>query len=538
MEPQVKQQIAERLKTANNVLVTVSANPSVDQLAAAIGFTLLLNKLGKHGTAVFSGEVPSTLEFLQPEQTIEKNTDSLRDFIISLDKSKADKLRYKVEDKVVKIFITPYRTSLSDKDLEFSQGDFNVDAVVALGVKTQKDLDEAIVAHGRILHDATVISINLQDKSTLGNINWNESDASSLCELLVSLGESLGPGLFDAQMATAFLTGIVAETSRFSNDKTSPRTMTIAAHLMSVGANQQLIASKLEKPAPPPEEPKPEDKPAEEAEEKTPAEPADKPAEVPAELPKPATEMAKEEPKTSANDGSLKIDHGLTVPPLDLATLEASSEEEEEAQDQIDIDQEGTLHRLDLEDKNTDSAPADDKDGSRLITEPPTMNGQLTANTEPEKLEPSVDPLSMAAEAAPLLDHEEPAAAITPTPGPDQPPTPHEARAAVDEAIQAAPVGSQPLPPIEALNAHPIDLSSPATGNQTGATTEAQPTPEIGQAKPSVDSFSAQNGIAETTGPATPPPPVPPPMMPPTYLQSPPPANDDENNPQDPLAAI
>ena len=53
----------------------------------------LLNKLGKHATAVFSGQVPSTIEFLQPEKTLEKNTDSLRDFIIALDKSKADKLR-------------------------------------------------------------------------------------------------------------------------------------------------------------------------------------------------------------------------------------------------------------------------------------------------------------------------------------------------------------------------------------------------------------------------------------------------------------
>ena len=35
---------------------------------------------------VRSGSVPSTLEFLQPEDTLEQNTDSLRDFIISLDK--------------------------------------------------------------------------------------------------------------------------------------------------------------------------------------------------------------------------------------------------------------------------------------------------------------------------------------------------------------------------------------------------------------------------------------------------------------------
>src|SRR3982751_4664630 len=144
METPAKQQVVERLKQATNVLVTVSNNPSVDQLAACIGLTLLLNKMGKHATAVFSGQVPSTIEFLKPADTIEKNTDSLRDFIIALDKSKADKLRYKVEDNVVKIFITPYKTSLSSDDLEFSQGDFNVDVVVALGVERQEDLDEAI----------------------------------------------------------------------------------------------------------------------------------------------------------------------------------------------------------------------------------------------------------------------------------------------------------------------------------------------------------------------------------------------------------
>src|SRR5581483_9819169 len=125
-----KQQIAERVKQASRFLVTVNANPTVDQLAACIGLTLMLNKLGKHATAVFSGKVPSTIEFLQPEKTLELNADSLRDFIISLDKNKADKLRYKVEDDVVRIFITPYRTSLSEKDFVFSEGDYNVEVVM------------------------------------------------------------------------------------------------------------------------------------------------------------------------------------------------------------------------------------------------------------------------------------------------------------------------------------------------------------------------------------------------------------------------
>ncbi len=244
-----RQQAAERIKQANNILVTVSNNPSVDQLAACIGLALAINKMGKHGTAVFSGQIPSALEFLQPEKTIEKNTDSLRDFIIALDKSKADKLRYKVEDTVVKIFITPYRTSISDKDLEFSQGDFNVDVVLAIGVHSQAELDQAITSHGRILHDATIITLNTRPGGELGSVNWLDPSASSLSELAVQLLDTLDRNLMDGQIATSFLTGIVAETERFSNAKTSPQTMSISAELMGAGANQQLVAMKLEEPA-------------------------------------------------------------------------------------------------------------------------------------------------------------------------------------------------------------------------------------------------------------------------------------------------
>lgn len=244
-----KQQIVEKIKGNSNILVTVSTNPSVDELSAALGLTLLLNKMNKHATAVFSGAIPPAITFLDPQKTFENTVDSLRDFIIALDKEKADHLRYKVDGDVVKIFITPYRTTISGDDLEFSQGDYNVELVLALGVKNRNNLDTALEAHGRILHDATVMTMSIgDDKSELGSLDWHEQGASSLSEMLVSLSDSLkaDKALVDEQIATAFLTGIVAATDRFSNNRTSSRVMTIAAQLMAAGANQQLIASKLE----------------------------------------------------------------------------------------------------------------------------------------------------------------------------------------------------------------------------------------------------------------------------------------------------
>ena len=242
-----KAAIVDAIKKSTNILVTVAHDPSVDSLAAALGFSLMLNKLDKHATAVFSGSIPPAITFLEPEKTFEGTVDSLRDFIIAIDKDKADRLRYKVEGDVVRIYITPYRTNISEKDLDYSQGDFNVDMIIALGVEKQSDLDAAITAHGRILHDATVVTVNTGDvKSSIGSLDWFDDKASSLCEMLMSLSEALQSNLLDEQIATALLTGIVAATDRFSNARTTPRVMTMSAQLMAAGANQQLIAEKLE----------------------------------------------------------------------------------------------------------------------------------------------------------------------------------------------------------------------------------------------------------------------------------------------------
>ena len=377
MDNTAKSQLVEKLQSATNILVTVSSNPSVDQLAACVGLTLLLNKFGKHATAVYSGETPSTLEFLQPEQTLEKNTDSLRDFIIALDKSKADKLRYKVEDDMVRIFITPFRVSLTAADLEFSQGDFNVDLVLALGVSRQEDFDAAIIAHGRILHDAVVSSISTASDANLGSINWSEPTASSLSEIVVALAHALGDDLLDSQVATALLTGIVSETARFSNEKTTPQTMSISAELMAAGANQQLVATKLAES----------DQPAAQLQSQT-------------KTPVDAAPTADQPPKNE--DGTLDIDHDS----IEAVLQDLQAEDNDQSAPEVAALEELPAPETELPEAAAEAAsdlgtPSNKQ--SRLIIEPPTLGGTLTANSEPERLDPGNNILGMPTEPQPAL---------------------------------------------------------------------------------------------------------------------------------------
>ena len=242
---EVMNQVIEKINAAENVLVALSNNPSVDEMAAAIGLTLFLDKMGKHATAIYSGETPNALEFLRPAETFESNTSSLQDFIIALDKEKADHLRYKIDGAYVKVYITPYRTTLGENDFEFSHGDFNVDLVIALNVKAATDLDGALREHGRIMHDASAINITTGVPGRFGEIEWSNPETSSVSEMVANLAFALPKTKIDKDIATAFLTGIVATTNRFSNEKTTPATMNMSAKLMQEGADQQLISKNI-----------------------------------------------------------------------------------------------------------------------------------------------------------------------------------------------------------------------------------------------------------------------------------------------------
>lgn len=467
-----KQQLIDKLKSANNILVTVSANPSVDQLSACIGLTIALNKLDKHATAVFSGDIPETIEFLRPEETLEKNTDSLRDFIIALDKAKADKLRYKVEDKVVKIFITPYRTSISEDDLDFSQGDFNVDVVVALGVQNQQDLDQAITAHGRILHDATVVGINNEAGGELATINWIDQQASSLSELVAKLTKQLDKKLTDEQIATAYLTGIVAATDRFRNEKTSADTMSVSADLMAAGANQQLVTSELEHAVDLRSRPEVEHS----SERNVPNQPA--------------------KARAEKNDGTLEIDHGAPQPE-EPKTEETTAAAPQSPEDTAQLPAITNVHSHPDEGKEPE-AYHEPGYGRDVMTEPPTFGGALTANDKQvtETFQPSAD-FADGDQSSHLLTHaaseneqsakvetQEPVSLPSPDPLPgtleldmskDVPPAP----AQPSEPLPAFAAPAQPLPPTPPAEVQPSESSNDLSAFASTPPESAAPSPTV-----------------------------------------------------------
>ena len=241
-----EEKVIAKINDAHNILIALSSDPSVDEISAAIGLAMHLDRMGKRATAIYSGHTPNALEFLKPDETFETSADALQDFVIALSKEKADHLRYKLDGDYVKIYITPYKARISEEDLDFSYGDYNVDLVLALGVSNGIDLDSALREHGRIMHDATIVNVTTGNPGKFGEIEWSNKATSSVSEMLANLLYNIdGEVKIDPEEATAFLTGIVAATDRFSKANTTADTMEIASRLMDSGAKHQLISKNI-----------------------------------------------------------------------------------------------------------------------------------------------------------------------------------------------------------------------------------------------------------------------------------------------------
>ena len=245
---QLPEKVAEKIQRGANILIALSKDPNLDEMSAAIALAIVLDQQKKHVTAIYSGKTPNALEFLKPEETFEKDTSSLQDFIIALNKSKADHLTYKLDGDYVKIYITPYKGQVKKEDLEYSYGDYNVDLVIVFNVNAGTEIDSALSEYGRIMHDASAINITSGLPGRFADLEWSDPEKSSVCEMVYDLLKELEITELSQEVATALLTGILSATERFSNNRTKPTTMAVASKLMEAGADQQLISANILKP--------------------------------------------------------------------------------------------------------------------------------------------------------------------------------------------------------------------------------------------------------------------------------------------------
>lgn len=246
-----KQQTSEAIRQAETILILTGQRPSVDQVVAVIGLAAILRKFGKRVSPVISDNLPASVQMLDTSG-VERNLGGLRDFILKLDmrKTQVDSLRYEPAGDKLNIFITPAKGGFAPSDVTFDYGQpsFAYDLAIVLGVPTRARLDRAYEQNQDLFANIPLVNLDFhRSNEGYGAVNLIEPNASSLCEMLVALSESLQGGIIDAEIATTLLMGIIASTDRFTAAHTTSKSLTVAAQMMAAGARQQAVVKALYK---------------------------------------------------------------------------------------------------------------------------------------------------------------------------------------------------------------------------------------------------------------------------------------------------
>lgn len=243
------QQIKKLIEDKKHILITFRQDGKGDAIASAAALVLFLNKIGKRvDVACANFSLPKNLTFLKEAKEIKPEIGHLQKFIILVDITKTgiQELSYDVKNDNLRIFVTPKSGSITKEDIRTAQSDFKYDLVFTLDTSDLMSLGGIYANNSDFWYQTTIINIDHQPSNEhFGHINIVDLTMSTTAEILFNLCKEIKPEYVNADIATAFLTGIIAGTNSFKKNNVRPQTLATASELVNLGADRDYIIKNL-----------------------------------------------------------------------------------------------------------------------------------------------------------------------------------------------------------------------------------------------------------------------------------------------------
>lgn len=183
-------QVVELIENKQNFAITTHVRPDGDGVGSSLGLYWLLRSLGKSAEVIACDEIPGAYQSLPGVEDIRrvKAIDKQYDAVFIIECSDV------------------FRPGISDLEKEFT---VNID------------------------HHAT--------SEHFGSINWIDSTASAVGEMIYNLCKAIG-GRITAEIAECLYMALVTDTGSFHYSNTTDRTLKVASELLKSGAKPAKIA--------------------------------------------------------------------------------------------------------------------------------------------------------------------------------------------------------------------------------------------------------------------------------------------------------
>lgn len=243
------QQVFEIIKRSSRPLICVPSGGGPDAYAAALGLSKVLKKLEKKSVIVAAdGPVPKNLHFIGGHQEVTTRLENLRQFVIELDASKTpvDELSYEVKGERLYVYLSPKKGFWDQNDVRTSSSGYRFDLIICVGSPDYESCAHLYSENPDFFFRTPVINIDHSPENEhYGQMNVVDLTASAVGEVCHDLFESIEPGLIDEEVATAFLTGMIAKTKSFRTNNVTPKTLQTASKLIARGARRENVVEQL-----------------------------------------------------------------------------------------------------------------------------------------------------------------------------------------------------------------------------------------------------------------------------------------------------
>lgn len=250
MELSIQEQVFDRLRKANKILIALPEAPTADSVASGLALKLFLQKLQKDVSLASSGGLPESLKFLPGSDSIVSGISGGKSFVITVDtaQKKLDEVSYQTLESQIRIYLKAKGEMFSEAELSFGADKFPVDVIVVLDALSLESLGELFFSHTDLFFETPKINIDHKSGNEyFGAVNLVDVTSSSVAEILSGLLQQFEAALMDQDIATCLLAGIITKTQSFKASRTTPQAFLKASQLVNLGGRQQEIIKQFYK---------------------------------------------------------------------------------------------------------------------------------------------------------------------------------------------------------------------------------------------------------------------------------------------------
>jgi phosphoesterase RecJ-like protein len=243
------------MQQSNHTLICFPEALSGDGVGASLGLATALEKLRPgHQVDVVSSafHAPQSRErfsFLPGVDRVRATIEELHDLTIRvrLQTAKVKALRYDVVGDALEIHLTPSSGHFSKDHVETAITNYRYDCIVTIGCPDLTALGTLYTDHAAFFQSTPIVNIDCApENERYGQINLVDIASIACGEICATFLREVAPEHLDADVATCFLTGILARTRGFrAGGRVTPRTLETTAALLAGGARQDDILTHL-----------------------------------------------------------------------------------------------------------------------------------------------------------------------------------------------------------------------------------------------------------------------------------------------------